>query len=168
MHARFHMWRVCGRAWWHLCHPLATRAGRRNRAWGRKSQSKSRLGRFHDTPSVPLAYIQLPQQPLPRNQVALCICLLYIWLLRAAATKREFSGSNKEWAVVWQKAEIFLRRDITEWALVGRSNCCRGERSQSDKFFFLFWSDRNWINSIMFNILQDLILLWSDQNWQEG
>ena len=24
--------------------------GRRNRAWGRKSQSKSRLGRFHDTP----------------------------------------------------------------------------------------------------------------------
>ena len=47
---------VCGPAWWHLRDPLATRAGRRNRAWGRKSQSKSRLGRFHDTPSVPLAY----------------------------------------------------------------------------------------------------------------
>ena len=33
--------------------------GRRNRASGRKSQSKSRQRRFHDTPYVPRAYIQL-------------------------------------------------------------------------------------------------------------
>ena len=42
MHARFHMWGVCGHAWCHLCHPLATRAGpAKPRMGSQKSKQKS-------------------------------------------------------------------------------------------------------------------------------
>ena len=42
MHARFHMWSVCGHAWWHLRDPLATRAGSaKPRMGSQKSKQKS-------------------------------------------------------------------------------------------------------------------------------
>ena len=61
------------------CHPLATRAGGETAHGVAKVKAKVAWDGFTTPPSVPLAYIQLPPQPLPRNQIVYLLSgLLYI------------------------------------------------------------------------------------------
>ena len=125
MHARFHMWGVCGHAWCHLCHPLATRAGpAKPRMGSQKSKQKSpRTVSRH--PPVYLSHTS----NFHHNRCCLGTfgkkrsrCAFAIWPVAFCTSScepdcwggwaKENCGANKEWAVVGQKAEIFLRRGI--------------------------------------------------------
>ena len=96
--------------------------GRRNRAWGRKSQSKSRLGRFHDTPLCtsrihPSSTITIAMEPSEKPDRV--VHLQSGCELGCSRWPKENSGANKESAVVRTKSrDISATRHRREWAAI--------------------------------------------------
>ena len=120
MHARFHMWSVCGHAWWHLRDPLATRAGSaKPRMGSQKSKQKSpRTVSRH--PPLYLSHTSnfhhnhcLGTLGKTRSRCAYGRPFVHLVLsLTAHGGQKRILGRTKSERLLGQKAEIFLRRGI--------------------------------------------------------